>query len=43
MESALTQMQEWGKGKLVHNFVIEIINPDAGTRKLVRMKRLKPN
>ncbi|MDV2522819.1 sugar ABC transporter substrate-binding protein [Enterococcus faecalis] len=31
MESALTQMQEWGKGKLVPHFVIENINPDAGT------------
>lgn len=31
MESTLTQMQEWGKGKLVPHFVIENINPDAGT------------
>lgn len=30
-ESALTQIQEWGKGKLVPHFVIENINPDAGT------------
>lgn len=30
-ESALTQMQEWGKGKLVPHFVIENINPDLGT------------
>ncbi len=29
--SALTQMQEWGKGKLKPHFIIENINPDAGT------------
>lgn len=30
-EDALTQMQAWGKGKLVPHFVIENINPDLGT------------
>ncbi|KAF1297509.1 sugar ABC transporter substrate-binding protein [Enterococcus sp. JM4C] len=29
--SALTQMQEWGVGKLTPHFVIENTNPDAGT------------
>ncbi|MDF0478977.1 sugar ABC transporter substrate-binding protein [Vagococcus sp. PNs007] len=31
MENSLTQMQEWGKGKLVPHFVVENIDPDAGT------------
>ncbi|WP_195493349.1 type 2 periplasmic-binding domain-containing protein [Enterococcus gallinarum] len=30
-ESALTQMQEWGEGKLYPHFVIENTDPDAGT------------
>ncbi|MFC6314697.1 sugar ABC transporter substrate-binding protein [Lapidilactobacillus achengensis] len=30
-ESALTQMQQWGKGKLYPHFVIENIKPQAGT------------
>lgn len=30
-ESALTQMQEWGKGKLTPHFVVENIKPDAGS------------
>lgn len=28
---AIRQMQEWGKGKLVPHFILENINPDAGT------------
>ncbi|EAC2685126.1 sugar ABC transporter substrate-binding protein, partial [Listeria monocytogenes] len=30
-ENALTQMQEWGEGKLYPHFVIENTDPDAGT------------
>lgn len=30
-ETSLTQMQEWGKGKLYPHFVIENTDPDAGT------------
>lgn len=30
-KSALTQMQQWGKGKLYPHFVIENIKPQAGT------------
>lgn len=28
---AIKQMQEWGKGKLVPHFILENINPDAGS------------
>ncbi|MNN49040.1 hypothetical protein D3C81_1635440 [compost metagenome] len=28
---SIKQMQEWGKGKLVPHFILENINPDAGS------------
>ena len=31
-DSSVTQLQEWGKGKLVPHFVIENIAPEAGTK-----------
>lgn len=30
-DNALTQMQDWGVGKLKPHFIVENINPDAGT------------